>query len=497
MPDTTVPAFLYDAYGRPARASGSLYEATTDTSGRYVRRPNMAADYSALLNHSKWLASLSDCRYLGKHGIVWSSIVQKWQYISAAHFAPVFTGSDYDWAEAAETALAEADRYANTRGPRFDFKRTFELGGRKWETDGAFFLLLTKTATGLPSFQVLEAHRIGQRTTDGIVERGSARSWTVAEDGTRRLTDTAYVGLHIQSGIITNDAGTEVAYRVLGSSASEDLDISARDLWHIAPADDFSEARPLPGIARGSLDLFDLNTARKAQLAQQILDSKLSLIETNASGRPDPVAEAIGSAPLRTAAGTPTEVVEDGMTRFIKSGYALTPHSANRPSTGWLNYDEKTLKAAIAAIGWRAEALDPGLMSTGAPTRALQDIINTTILSTWSLLRPWVRAARRYQIAVLIQAGRLPANDEWLMWDTPQPPEFTVDAGRTVQSDLDAVRAGADSIPNLQRRWGLNPTQTLRDQARWLKLRDRIAREEQVDPNHLGTLDQTPAPAAP
>jgi hypothetical protein len=475
-----LPGTILDPYGRPyRRASGSLYEATTDTSGRYRPRPNMVADYSALLNESKWRAAISDCRFIGKQGIVRAAIVQKWQYASTSAWAPIFTGEDSEWGDLAEAALARADLAASVRGSRYPFARMIQIGGRSWETDGGFFLLLTQTKTGFPQFQPLEAHRIGSRHGDpDIVETGP------------------YRGLPIQNGIITNEAGAEVAYRVLGSTPSADLDISARDLWHIAPADNFSENRPLPGIARGSLDLYDLTNARKAALAAQILDSKQTMIETNASGRPDPVRDLMDGGSIKTPTGAPTEVIEDGQTRFIKSGFNLTPWETKRPSGEWMAYDDKTLKTALSAIGWRAEALDPALMNTGAPTRALQDIINTTLMAAYEDMRPYVNRARHYQIAKLIKRGDLPPSDEWMAWDTPPPAEFTVDPSRSITSDLEAARAGADNIPNIMRRWGYQPKQVLTGQARYLKLRNEIAAQHGVPPEQLGRLDQ-PGDAPP
>jgi hypothetical protein len=469
-----MPTTILDPWGQPYSYSGELYAAPLDASGWRTRYHSMLADYQAMLNPWSWREAVSDCRRLARAGLVSACSIQKWQYISASKWTPVYTGEDAAWGDEAEAALHEADKLANIRGPRFSFARTFELGGRAWDCDGAFFLLCTSSASGFPQFQAIEAHRIGQRDNTA--------------DNNGRVASGPYRRLRIANGIITDDRGLEVAYHVLGEKPEDDITISARDLWHIAPAQHFSEGRPLPLIAPAVRDLYAVTTARRAQSVQLEIDSKLTFIETTATGTRDASRDALN--PPKTPKGTPTELVEDGMTRYIKTGNTLTPHESRRPSNEWMNFDDKSLKTAVAAMGWRAEMLDPGLMSTGAPTRAFQDIINTTILRSYEEMVPWVIRARQYQVAKLIEQKKLRKIDSWYQWDSVPPPEFTVDPSRSIASDLEAARAGADNIPNIQRRWGLKPKETLIAQARWLQLRNRIAQDYDVTPEDLGRLDK-------
>ena len=138
-------------------------------------------------------------------------------------------------------------------------------------------------------------------------------------------------------------------------------------------------------------------------------------------------------------------------------------------------------------MGWRAEMLDLSNLA-GAATRGFQDIINTTIYAEYNAMRPYVIRARQYQIAKHIQRGDIKASDEWMKWDCPPPPEFTVDPGRSIKSDLDAVRAGAESISAVHRRWGNTTKQVYTDAAKAELLRQKIAKKYGVDPDRLGNL---------
>lgn len=509
MPTGTVNGLIFDSRGNIMQQSAaSAYQGPADSDGLRIIGPNLLGDWAAMLRKADWQQAIRDCRWLKEsYSLIAGAVRQKWEYISASDWRPAFCGEDNEWGDEAEEALNDADKLASVRGPRFPFSRIFELGGQNWETDGAFFLLLTESDTKFPQFQPLESHRIGQRSyeSSGVVKTGDAFSMKKNADGTETRTDTAYVGLHILNGIITNDAGMEVAYRVLGGTKEEDEDITARDLWHVANPMHFSENRPLGNIAHGILDFWDTREGRDSVKQQMIIDGRLTFIETTATGSVDPVRGYLENgrgAPV-LASGTPTQVIEKGHTRTIKSGNTLTAHEAKRPSDQWMNFDDKILMAAFYGMGWRFEMLNMNALG-GASARGFQDIINTTISASFKAMRPYVIRARQYQVAKLIQRGDLAAHDEFLKWDCPAPPEFTVDPSRSIKTDLEAVRAGAEAISDVHRRWGRSTKEVYTAAAKSELLRQSIAKTYGVDPDRLGNLNvpgQLPSgavnPAAP
>ena len=472
----------------------SMYPAVSPNTER--ARPahvDMAKDISDLLPQPYFRKSISDCRWLYvSSDIVGGAGKQKTDYISASNFATHFTGKDTAWGDEAEEKCQQLDALCCTRGSRYDWKRMWGLTVPHRITDGAIFFNLTETETGWPLVQPIEAQRIGSREDGGYVKSKSARSYKRDEEGNITKIWTPYTGLKIMSGIIYGDAGEEVAYRVLGGEydGSEDVDVSAQDMIHIATPNWFSEGRPLPQIAVSSLSLQDIALARQAQLTKQIHSARLIAVRETETGTP---AQKRFSDPLatRTPQGTDTSLVEEGQVSYIKSKEKMTPWDTKTPSGEWMSYDDKVVASALHGMRWRIEMMDPKQSGSGANTRAFADQINTVIMEEFDSLVPSILRVRRWQIAKLIKRGDLRPNDDWWKWGVTPPPEFSPDPGRAITSELEAVRSGAQSMPHLHRRWGQRPDDVLRQQAGYIVAKRTVAKEFKLTPEEtvqLGTL---------
>lgn len=479
--------------------SGNLYQRSAADLRLREYTPNLFDDYVSLLSPSRWKELLNESRKIASSGQVKAALWQKADYVSASQWRPYFTGEDAAWGEQAEQLLEDTNSMVCTRGERWTWRKIWQLSVPTCAADGGYFMLLTGTPDGWPLFQIIEAHRIGQRGASQLVPDGSA--FTTVRDlaGNSTQIATPYVGMRMINGIIYNKAGAEVAYRVLGASESSDEDISARDMIHVGSPMWYSEGRPIPNIAAGLFDIAGIGIARTCQLDQQIIDSKLTLIESNETGRQDPVRQAMyPSFTGPTPNGTQPELLERGMMRYIKNGSYLKGHETSRPSDQWMNYDERISMSAIAAIGWRLEMLDPSALR-GANTRAFQDQINTSISNSFEDTRPAAVRATRYRIAKLINAGHLDDHPEFLKWDITPPPEFVVDRS-AVKSDIEEIRSGGNSMPNYHRRSGTRPRAVLIEQAKYEQMKDRIAAQYGIEPERLGTLsipgDRLAAPGA-
>ena len=485
-----MPDVILDWTGRPATygGQGNLYDRdAADMRMRPLPRP-LFNDYVELLSPLRWKQLLSESRSIASKGEVAAAIWQKADYVSASHWAPYFTGEDSAWGEEAEQLLKDTENNCCTRGDRFPWRTIWRLSIPTRAADGGFFALLTATAEGWPLIQLIEAHRIGQRDANPTVGDIDALSTFTASDGTKTQIRGLYAGMKIINGIIYNKQGAEVAYRVLGSDQTQDEDVSARDMIHIGAPRWYSEGRPLPEIAPALLDLHGIHLSRTAQLDGQIIDSKLTVVETNASGKQDPLRTALNpTMGGPTPALTNPELLERGSFRYIKSGTGdLKPYESRRPSGEWMNFDQRMSSIAIAASGWRKEMLDPSDLR-GAATRGFQDQINTTILNSFQDAKPAAIRCTRYRIAKFIQLGLLKDHPEFLKWDIAPPPEFTVDRGQ-LKTDLDGVRTGAEAMPFLQRRLGYQPRHVLVSQAKYENLKDQIAKQYGILPQRLGSL---------
>jgi hypothetical protein len=495
MPTATAPGFLVDGYGRPATyyGTGNLHRPSRADEALRERPASLFADYLTLLSAYRYRELTNRCRTLATRGLVAAILEQRADYVAGSHFAPVFEGADEKWGSTAHTALLEALAMCNLRGPRFDWRTTWRLSSITRATDGSWFILLTEwpDSGGLPALQCFEGHRIGQRDPEaGTV--GPTDALTILTDGSVRRG--VYRGLKIDQGIIYNPAGQEVAYRVLGpaTDGSEDQDISARDMIHVARPRRYSEGRPLPDLAAAAMDFTALDMAQTAQLDQQIIDARQTVIESNASGKAPDYAPGAGFGQSGRPA-EPTEVYERGGTKFIKSGFDAKPWQTQRPSDQWMNFDWRVGARAAAAIRWRLEMLDPSHLG-GAANRAFQDQINTAIADEFAIDAPAAIRVVRYFTAKLIQARILPEHPEARAWGIAPPPWFEVDRN-SARIDLEEVAAGRVSMSRLHQRDGQRTIDVLRSRAHLYKLAQQVHAEDTTVPFEiiLGDLGRTTA----
>lgn len=460
MPRKVVQSVLRDASGRFASslsygAQGVMYQRSNDDDRLRPRPPNHFADYAALLSPGRYRELISESRAQACKGILSGLIDNKAGYVSASHWRPRFLGTDASYGAKATELLEDALKICNIRGSRFDWRASWRLSTRNFADAGAFFVLLTTWPdTDQPCLQFIEAHRIGQRNGWGAATVGpnDASTTIVSEAGAENTIRGAYAGLTIDNGIISTPAGTEVAYRILGATPDDDIDLSARDLIHVAAPKSYSESRPAPDIAPSLLDFLALELAQTCQLDQQIADARLTMIEKNELGKPTTAQRALGNS-ANAASGIPqTEVYERGGTRFIKSGNELKGHETARPSDQWMNFDSRVLSRAAAAFRWRSEMLNPSELR-GAATRAFQDQINTLIDDDFNAAAPAAARCIKYFIAKLTQMGQLPAHAEWMRWGIARPPWFEVDRA-SAKIDLQEVASGRVSMASLHQRDG-------------------------------------------
>lgn len=493
-----MPSAILDAFGKPAVYIGgggrALYPRTGDDNRLRPPPPNHFDDYASLLNPSLWKRLLSESRAIASRGQVAAALWQKADYVSGSNWQLYFSGEDADWGDEAEELLEETTTAVCTRGPRYDWRTIWHIGVPTCASDGGYFILLT-TAQNDPTWpllQPIEAHRIGQRDASSKVVAKSATTQirNVEDPSLGPVTIwTPYTDLRIANGIIMNKQGMEIAYRVLGPTPEEDEDVSARDMIHIGAPKWFSELRPLPEIAPALLDLLGIDVARTSQLDQQILDSKITVLETNETGKRDQVRDMLNPPPIapNPVSGSAPEMVERGQYRYLKKGVGeLEAWQTNRPSDQWMNYDQRMSEVAIAAAGWRLEMLHPSELK-GAATRGFQDQINTLIANAFNRFVPGVLRAGRYLISKHIQGGRLPDNKEFLKWAVQSPPEFVVDRA-SLRYEIEGVKAGFQSMPTLQRRNAMRPQKVLIEQAKYVAAKNAIAKIYKIRPNELGDL---------
>lgn len=485
MPSAVAPGFtgLFDSRGNliPTGPRSTAHRRTDEDDRLRPPAPNHYGDWIDLLSGRDAKRLVSESRALGYRGVPSAILDQKADYVAASDFRPQFRGQDTDYGTAALPLLEDYLKIANLRGYLYDWKTSWRLTIPAMATDGRVYVLLTKWESGWPALQFLESHRIGQRD-DGKQLVAADDAFSIDTEGKR--TRTLYVGLRINKGIITSPAGTEVGYRVLGPSpdGSDDQDISARDLFPICRPRAFSEGATSPELAAALFDFIGLELAQSAQLDQQIEDARLTLIETNASGKYDPGSSfgGNGRGPGSSADGAPTVESKRGRTRFVKTGFSVTAHESERPSDQWMNFDARMHSRGAAAIRWRSEMLDPAALKAAA-NRALQDQINTLIRESFTTVDRAATRALNYIAAVLAspEIKYIPLHADTMKWGIAPPPWFEVDRA-SAKYDLDDAAAGRTSMRTLRARDGKTSIEVYRERAQDYKEAQQISKETGV-----------------
>jgi hypothetical protein len=466
-----MPSLILNQFGKPAQYAGvsnALYTSPPMKKSD-PRRDRMDRDYSRMLTQSGHSQMLSDARSIAEWPIVGGMVRQKADYVCASKFTPYFVGGDESFGSIAEEKLSEVLKIVNARRGPFTWEKDWHIGCQALDVDADYFILLTETATGFPQYQVFEAHRVGSRS--GNIVKGGR--W----DGSLCI-----------NGIIYGDAGDEVAYNVLGATAADDAQVPASDMIRVSDPMRASEGRGVSPVAWGVKDWYDVRGTRENEKVAQDIHSKLTIVESNEAGKRDSMAARLaGDEAATTSSGLEIDEYEAGHVRYVKSGKgSIEAWSSNRPSAGSRQFEQDIIAGASFGMGWRIEMMDLSKLG-GAGVRGFQDNINTAIQQRFSILKPFALRVLQYIVAKLIKRGDLPESVDWWRWDFCKPAEFTVDAGRSIQGDIDAIRAGLELEEDVVgERKGVNYERFLRRKIKGIKLRKRLAQEAGVPEWEVG-----------
>lgn len=340
--------------------------------------------------------------------------------LATATVIPQFDGADKAWGEAAESYLYESGRFLDVRGWPFDtdtFNRLLVLAVRR---DGDQYVLLTEDESGEPKVQVIPAHRIGCR---GAVD----------------VLTGPFKGRAIRDGVILDDYGRAIGYRVLGESSEEYRDFSSNDLFPAFDPDFADQVRGFSALGASVIDWQDLSDTRRFELWAQKKFASTAILETNEAGAPDMGEATIiteGTEAADTTDGISVkpvygEEMRGGETRYFRSGTGSKWDIpvADRPSANQQAFAADTVRQALHGIGWSYDfSLDP-TKAGGAQMRIVIDKANRQLAYIRErILAPVRRRIDGWRIAKAIKNGRLAPNAEWWKWEYQFAAELTADA---------------------------------------------------------------------
>ncbi len=452
--------------------TNEFYPGGADDQRRFGRG-KLARDIAELMVENRQKMLLGDSRYIYQSfSTVSGAVKQKANYVYGNAWRLQSYSSDAKFALAVEEDFKKIDRLLDTRGTAFSFRKSAWLGSKTIDVDGDYFILLTENAeTGFPKLQFLEAHRVG----------------SFGLNGAHTVTSGRYKGLRIFAGVIVDEYMQPIAYRVQDESSKEGhRDVNANSMIHVADLEWFSQSRGQPSVAAAILDWYDLAETRDAEKIAEKVNSALTLVESNETGRAD-----MGNSIVNPQPGSDgrlqTQLMDSGLIRYIKNGGSLKAHQSNRPSDQWLNFTKLVESSAFYALGWRREMLDSSAIG-GAGVRGFAADINKSIASRREVIEAGLKRAAIYVIAKRAKQGvygELP--EDWWKIGFTKAAQFTVDEGRMRAADIADLRAGLTTEDHIVEARGMDYEDLLRKRAANLVLKKQIAEENGLNPTELGT----------
>jgi capsid protein len=381
-----------------------------------------------LMSLGRWIYS--------NQSIVRGALHEKAEYASS-HYLAEYRGANKAWGKLAGEFLHEHGKICDVAGWPYTartYRRNLIIAVHR---DGDMGTILTRRADGYPQLQAVPGHRIASRPYQLIVEGGP------------------YDGAALTDGVITNDYGAPLAYRILTGNPFDyetHTDISARDMFLTFVPTYVGQVRGFSTLGAGMFDWQDIGEWRSAEMMAQKINSAIALVEDNEEGEAKPGSDYIvdksGGVPQP---GTPTglqyEQLDDGLIRYFKSktGSGLKAHIAARPTAEQDAFEAKIIRSNLAGMEWSVDfSLDPTKIG-GASMRVCVDKINRAVGTDQDLiLDPSVRRYNAYVVASAMDAGLglLPFDPDWFKWEFQGPAQLTAD--KKYNSDVDAqeVRIG-------------------------------------------------------
>lgn len=384
--------------------------------------------------------------------------------LTVAHYIPQFEGEDQEWGAQVEEWMREHDKIIDVRGAPFNMNTYRRNLVRSLLVDGDRATLLTETVNGYPQIQTFPAHRIGCRNNETTVIGGQ------------------FDGARIIDGVICNDYGAAMGYRVLDESASTAVgtyrDVPARDMFlSFVPVTD-DQVRGISELGLSAFNWQDADDARKFELLCQKLASSIGLLEMTEEGDANPAQSLIQTAATQNTDGTKaTHAIEtvDGITvRRFKSGTGsdLKAFISDRPTQNQMAFRDDVIREALHSIGWSFDfSLNPTEIG-GAPMRVAVAKINRKKDDIETMaVKPAQNRIDGYRVAKVMDNPErtdkrvvlFKYNPQWYRWGYQGTADVTADAKYDSDVDIAEIRAGLSTKKSGCGRRGLYELDVERD----------------------------------
>lgn len=417
----TAPVRFFDAFGRlmPTRIS----QAAIGSQQRRART-GFDRDSANLYSGTDRLLLMSMGRWLYANNSLVAGSVDDQAAIVSGELTPQFAGEDAAWGTLAEQWLEDHDRLCDVRGDHYPMQTLQRLWMLHIIRDGDVGVIFTEGAGGYPLLQTIPSHRI-----KGDGKAGPESPWN---------------GYRLVDGVIVNDVGRPLAYRVHDDARASFQDISAVDMKLRFLPRYADQVRGFSALGCAMVDFQDIDEVRRFELVAQKLAASIVLAETNETGLPPDSAESmLGEDTTETNpdANIAMHTMQGGEIRYFRSGTGgkLEALMADRPTPAQQSFADSIIRQAMAGMGWSIDYfLDPSKVG-GASMRVVVERINRHVgMMRTQCLFPLARSVDAWRIAKAMKEQMLPWSDDWHRWRYQGAANITADA--KYSADVSAMR---------------------------------------------------------
>lgn len=424
------PVRLFDQFGRlmPTRIS----QAAIGSQQRRART-GFDRDSANLYSGTDRLLLMSMGRWLYANNSLVAGSVDDQAAIVSGELTPQFAGTDSEWGALAEQWLEDHDRLCDVRGDLYPMQTLQRLWMLHIIRDGDVGVIFTEGAGGYPLLQTIPAHRIRD---NGVGVAGSDSPWN---------------GYRIVDGVIVNDVGRPLAYRVYDDARTTYQDISAVDMKVRFLPRYADQVRGFSALGCAMVDFQDIDEVRRFELVAQKVAASIVLAETNETGLPPATAESMlgeDSTESNPDANIAMHTMRGGEIQYFRSGTGgkLEALKADRPTPAQQQFADSIIRQAMAGMGWSIDYfLDPSKVG-GAAMRVVVERINRHVgMMRSQCLFPLARSVDAWRIAKAIKEGMLPPSDDWYRWRYQGAANITADAKYAAQVSEIRMERGLSS----------------------------------------------------
>lgn len=366
--------------------------------------------------------------YLHANVPVVHGAINEMAYYAVSTWIAQYYGRDPDWGLQAESWLYENDKILCFDGTQMlDYLRAIIIAPYVVGDIGTVY---TETPTGYPKVQLIASHRIRSDPNETVVATG------------------AFAGAKLIDGVISDDYGAPLAYRVWTDDVYRDIPATGMMLHFIREFP--GQLRGLSQLACPALDLQDIRESKDLDIAAQKLASSIGLIVANESGEADPAKQRLRApqTPFHedgTKAKSYGEVVDGVSIRYVKAGTGsgLSEFNSDKPSVNSRAFKQDAIREALAAIGFNYDFfLDPSKVG-GVSGRICVTKINQTLgFIRGTLVRPASARLNGFRIRKAIKLGDLPEDIDWWKLEYQGPAKLTGDEKYSSDVAIQEIRAG-------------------------------------------------------